>query len=80
MSIAWKNRRINPGESITFSYILGVNMFDSQYEQLNEYYMQNGIDDMGEAVYKLIATDKEKVSYGKEYYIDVKKYIKDNKK
>ena len=25
-----------------------------------------------------IATDKEKVSYGKEYYIDVKKYIKDN--
>lgn len=78
MSIAWKNRRINPGESITFSYILGVNMFDSQYEQLNEYYMQNGIDDMGEAVYKLIATDKEKVSYGKEYYIDVKKYIKDN--
>ena len=69
---------MNPGESITFSYILGVNMFDSQYEQLNEYYMQNGIDDMGEAVYKLIATDKEKVSYGKEYYIDVKKYIKDN--
>lgn len=55
-----ENRRINPGESITFSYILGVNMFDSQYEQLNEYYMQNGIDDMGEAVYKLIATDKEK--------------------
>ena len=69
MSIAWKNRRINPGESITFSYILGVNMFDSQYEQLNEYYMQNGIDDMGEAVYKLIATDKEKVSYRcKEVY------------
>ena len=42
-------------------------MFDSQYEQLNEYYMQNGIDDMGEAVYKLIATDKEKIKMAQTF-------------
>lgn len=75
MSIAWKDRYINPGESVRFSYILGVNEFNSEYEQINEYYRQCGVDAAGNPEYELVGTISERVDYGNEYFIDINKYL-----